>query len=279
MTVKVVTDSASDITPSIAAEFGITVVPLYVHYGSSVYRDGIDLTTDAFFRKLAENHDLPVTAAPAPGAFAEVYQKLSTETDEIVVITISSRLSATYRAAVDAIELVKNGAKIEVLDSFSVVSGLGLIAISMAKVAKAGGSIDDVVDVALSSMERVDMRMAFDTLDYLKKGGRIGKAQVFLGSMLNIKPILALKEGVTEGVARVRSRSKAIDYLYNFVAGFTDIEEIAIEDATTPEDAEALKKRLSAIVPAERIYHLKISPVIGTHVGPRVLGVGVLPRE
>jgi DegV family protein with EDD domain len=278
MTVKVVTDSTSDLTPEVASALGITVVPLYVNFDNAVYRDGVDMTTNAFYRRLAENHSLPTTAAPAPGAFAEAYRKLSQETDEIVVITISSRLSATYRAAEDGKELAKCNARIEVFDSFSAIAGLGLITISAAKMANAGANIDDIIDNILSSMDRVELRMAFDTLEYLKKGGRIGTAQAFFGSVLKINPILALKDGATEGIARVRCRAKAIDYLFDFAAGFPEIEEMAIEDATTPEETEALVKRLCTIYPEERIYHLKVSPVIGTHVGPHVLGVAVLPK-
>ena len=279
MTVKVVTDSTSDLTPEIADALGITVVPLYVNFDNAVYRDGVDLTTENFYQKLSLNHSLPTTAAPAPGAFAEAYEKLSRETDEIVAITISSRLSATYGAAEEGKELCKSKAHIEVLDSFSAIAGLGLIAISAAKAANSGAGIDDVVDGVLSAMDRVDLRMAFDTLEYLKKGGRIGKAQAFFGSVLKVNPILALREGATEGVARVRCRAKAIDYLYDFARSFPDIEELAIEDATTPEDTAELIQRLSSFYPAERIYHLKVSPVIGTHVGPHVIGISVLPRQ
>jgi len=278
VTVKIVTDSTSDLTPEVASELGITVVPLYVNYDNAVYRDGVDMTTSAFYRRLAENHSLPTTAAPAPGAFAEVYNKLAQETDEIVVITISSRLSATYKAAADGKELVNCKAQIEVLDSFAAIGGLGLIVISAAKVANAGGSIDDVVDNVLSAMDRVEIRMAFDTLEYLKKGGRIGTAAAFFGSVLKINPILGLKDGLTDGVARVRCRAKAIDYLFNYAASFPAIDELAVEDATTPEETEQLIQRLGTIYPIEKIYHLKVSPVIGSHVGPHVLGIGVLPK-
>jgi DegV family protein with EDD domain len=278
MTVKIVTDSTSDLTPEVASELGITVVPLYVNFDNAVYRDGVDMTTSAFYRRLAENHSLPTTAAPAPGAFAEVYNKLAKETDEIVVITISSRLSATYKAAADGKEMTNCKAQIEVLDSFAAIGGLGLIAIAAAKVANAGGNIDDVVDKVLSAMDRVEIRMAFDTLEYLKKGGRIGTAAAFFGSVLKINPILGLKDGLTEGIARVRCRAKAIDYLCNYASSFPAIEELAVEDATTPEETEQLVQRLGTIYPAEKIYHLKVSPVIGTHVGPHVLGIGVLPK-
>lgn len=170
MVVKVVTDSTSDLTPEIANELGITVVPLNVHFGSETYRDGIDLTTEDFYRRLSQCNTLPTTSAPAPGTFAEVYDKLSEETDEILVITISSKLSATYEAASEGKGLTKSKARIEIIDSLWAIGALGLIVISAAKAARAGASLDDTIDVARRSMKSVDLRVAFDTLEYLKRG-------------------------------------------------------------------------------------------------------------
>jgi DegV family protein with EDD domain len=278
MTVKIVTDSTSDLTPDIAKELGVTVVPLYVHFGTETYRDGVDLTTEDFYRKLEQSKALPTTSAPGPGTFAEVYDKLAKETDEILAIIVSSKYSATYEAAVEGKELRKGKARVEVIDSLFAIEGLALVVISAAKAAKAGASLDEVIDVVRSSMSRVDIRMAFDTLEYLRRGGRIGTAQAFLGSVLKVNPILTIRDGYTEAVTRVRSRAKAIDYLREFVISFPHIEEMAIGDATTPDEAEMLVEQLSTKFPKERIYRTKVSPVVGTHVGPHVLGVGVLPR-
>lgn len=275
--VKIVTDSTSDLTPEIASELGITVVPLFIHFGTSVYRDVIDLTTEDFYRKLAASKTLPTTAVPTPRNFTEAYDELAEETDEILAITISSRLSGTYEVALKAREMMKGKSRVEVIDSLSAIAGLGLIVIAAAKAARAGANLDEVIDVTRSSMRRVDFRMAFDTLEYLRRGGRIGTARAFLGSMLKVNPILTIRDGSTEGVTRLRSRAMAIDYLYDFAMGFPRIEEMAIEDASTPDEAEMLAKRLGFRFPSERIYRMKVSPVIGTHVGPRVLGVGVLP--
>jgi len=276
MTVKIVTDSTSDLTPEIAGELGITVVPLYVHFGTEAYRDGIDLTTEDFYRKLVQSKTLPTTSTPAPGTFAKVFDRLAEETDEILAIVISSKYSATYEAAVEGKELRKSKARLEIIDSLWATMGLGLIAISAAKAAQAGASFNEVIDVARSSMRRVDMRMAFDTLEYLKRGGRIGTAQAFLGSMLKVNPIITIKDGYTEAVARTRCRAKAIDYLCDFAMSFSHIEEMAVEDAGTPDEAEMMVERLSTKFPRERIYRTKVSPVVGTHVGPHVLAVSVL---
>jgi DegV family protein with EDD domain len=276
MTVKIVTDSTSDLTPEIARELGITIVPLYVHFGTEVYRDGLDLTTEDFYQKLAQSKDLPTTSAPSPGDFATVFDKLAKDTDEILAITISTKLSATYNAAMEGKDIRKNKARLEIIDSFWAVAGLGLIAISAAKAAKSGVNLDEVIKATRRSMNKVDVRIAFDTLEYLKRGGRIGTAQAFLGSMLKMNPILTIKDGNTAGVARLRCRAKAMDYLVDFANGISNIEEMAIEDAATPDDAQALIDRLDSGFPKERIYRMKVSPVIGTHVGPHVIGIGVI---
>jgi len=276
MTVKIVTDSTSDLTPEISEEFGITIVPVNVVFGTEVYRDGVDITTDDFYRRLFQNKVLPTTSTPAAGTFIEVYDRLAEETDEILVITLSSKYSTTYEAALQGKDLKKSRARIEVIDSYFSIMGLGLICISAAKAAQAGASLDEVAALVRNNIPRTHAYMAFDTLEYLKRGGRIGTAQALLGSMLKINPILSIKDGYTEAVTRTHSRAKAIDYLCDFAMGFSRIEELAVEDATTPEEADSLAKRLSSKFPEVRIYRGKVSPVVGTHVGPHVLGVSIL---
>ena len=276
MTVRIVTDSLGDVPPEVADELGITVIPITVLFGTETYRDGIDITTEQFYQRLMSGETLPTTAIPPLSAFIEVYDKLAEETDEILVITISHKLSATYEAALQAIKQMKKECHVEVIDSLQAVMTQGLIVITAAKAAKAGANFDEVVELTRSNMRRVDIRMAFDTLEYLKRGGRIGKAQAFLGSVLKVNPVLTLKDGEPFPIARERSRAKAIDYLYDFAMSFAHIEEMAVEDATTPDEAEMLVERLSSKFPKERIYRSKVSPVVGTHVGPHVLAVSVL---
>lgn len=276
MTVKIVTDSTSDLTPGMAAELGITVVPLYIHFGEETYRDGVDLSTEDFYRKLVQSKVLPTTSTTSPATFADVYDKLAQETGEILVITLSAKYSETYGVALQGKDLKQSRARVEVIDSATAIMGLGLLCIAAAKAASAGARLDDVVRLTRRNMQRSDVRMAFDTLEYLKRGGRIGNSQAFMGSILRINPILTIKNGTTEAVARTRSRAKAIEHLYNFALSFSNIEEMAIEDATTPDEVEALAERLSARFPKERIYRAKVSPVVGTHVGPHVLAVAVL---
>jgi DegV family protein with EDD domain len=279
MTVKIVTDSLSDITSDLAQELGITVVPLYVRFGEEVYRDRVEMTTDEFYHRLVHNATFPTTTQPSPGDFVGVYEKLAKESDEILVIVVSSKLSGTYQSALQAKSMVEGKCRIEVIDSQTIVMGLGLIVISVAKAAQTGANLDELADLVRKMMPRSHAIMSFDTLKYLAKGGRIGKAQSFLGSILSVKPILTIRDGEVHPVTRVRSRAAGIDYLYNFVAGFSNIEELAVEHATTPDEADKLVKRLNSVFPKERIYRSTVSPVLGAHTGPHVLSVSVLEAE
>lgn len=276
MMVKIVTDSVSDISPAIADELGITVVPLNVVFGSEIYRDGIDLTTDEFYEKLRHSQTLPTTSTPPLQTFIEVYDRLAEETDEILVITIARKLSATGESALKAIESMDRKCRVEVLDSQLAIMAEGLLVITAAKAARDGASLDDILKSAEWDIPRIQTRMAFDTLEYLKRGGRIGKAKALMGSMLKINPILGIRDGEVFPFGQERSRTKAIDRLYEFVMSYSKIDEMAVEDATTPDEADALVERLVEKYPKERIYRSKFSPVIGTNVGPSVIGVAVL---
>ncbi|MFC1902189.1 DegV family protein, partial [Chloroflexota bacterium] len=273
MTVKIVTDSVSDISEAVAMELGITVVPLNVVFGSEIYRDGVDLTTDEFYSKLKQNQVLPTTSTPPLQAFIELYEKLAEETDEILVITISRKLSATGEAALKAVSSLEKKCRVEVIPSQWAMMAEGLLVIAAAKAAQGGAGLDELIKLTDHNMSRIGIRIAFDTLEYLKRGGRIGKASALLGSVLGINPILGIKDGEVFPFGRERSRTKAIDRLYQFVMGYSRIDELAVEEATTPDEADRLVERLGAKFPRERIYRSKLSPVIGTNVGPRVMGV------
>ena len=277
--VKVVTDSCSDITPQLARELGITVVPLYVLFGNETYRDNVDLSTEEFYHELETSKVHPATSTAAPADFAEVFTKLAEETKEILTITLSEKFSAIYAAALQAKTMVEKDCRIEVIDSRAGAGAQMLLVILAAQMAGAGASLDQIVDEVKRAIPRVHIRMTFDTLEYLRRGGRIGKAQAFLGGLLKLNPILGIKDGATFPIARSRNRAQAMDFLVNFVKGFSQVETVAIEDATTPDDLQTLAERLKDVVPPERIYRSKVSPVVGTHVGPHVLAVAVLEAE
>jgi len=277
--VKVVTDSCSDITPQLAQELGITVVPLYVNFGDETYRDNVDLSTEEFYHKLETSKIHPTTSTATPADFAKIFTKLMEETKEILTITLSEKFSATYAAALQSKTMVSKDCRIEVIDSKAVAGAQMLLVILAAKMAQAGANLEQIADWVRRAISRVHVRMSFDTLEYLRRGGRIGKAQAFLGSLLKVNPIVGIKDGATFPIARSRNRTQAMDLLVNFVKGFSQVEAVAIEDATTPDDLQTLAERLNDVVPPERIHRSKVSPVVGTHVGPHVLAVAVLEAE
>ena len=280
MPVRIITDSTADLPPQVAAEFSIRVMPLYVHFGNQVYRDGIDLTAEDFYPKLVANKSLPTTSTVAPVEFAQICDELSKDTDEILAITLSSKLSATYDVALQGRELRKDKkCRVEVLDSKLFSMALGLVVIGAAKRAKEGVGLDSVVEFAKGLYSRIHVRMAFDTLEYVRKGGRIGAAEAFMGRMLDVKPILTLKDGMATPVVRRRTRAKAIEYLRKFAAGFDNIAELAVAYTTKPEDALGLVNDLDDVFPKERTYLSVIGPVLGTHLGPGALGIAVVEPE
>jgi DegV family protein with EDD domain len=175
--------------------------------------------------------------------------------------------------------MIEKKCRIEVIDSQTVAMGLGLIVISAAKAAKNGASMDELIKLVNSARKRSNFVVYFDTLKYLAKGGRIGKAKELLGAMLSVKYILTVKEGEMAPLTRMRSMGAGLDYLQNFVAGFPKIEEAAIEHTTTPEEADKLVERVSSVYPKERIYRSTVSPVLGVHGGPGALAVTVLEAE
>jgi DegV family protein with EDD domain len=237
------------------------------------------MTTDEFYYKLTHGNIWPTTTQPPPSDFVNVYNELAEETDEILVVTLSSRISGTYESALNAKSLTEKKCRIEVIDSQTVGMGLGLIVIAAAKTAQKGSNLDELVDLVHRAMSRSHSIMYFDTLKYLAKGGRIGKAKGFLGSVLSFKPILTMQDGEIAQRTRVRSLVAGMDYLYNFVAGFAHIEELAVEHTTAPDEANKLVERLGSIFPKERIYRSTVSPVLGTHAGPGCVAVTILEAE
>jgi DegV family protein with EDD domain len=276
MTVKIITDSMADLPGELIKKLDITVVPVNVLFGTESFRDGVDMTVEQFYTRLVSSKTLPTTAVPSLGVFIETYEKVAQEADEILVLTISHKLSGTFETASRAVEMVKTKRRIEVMDTLHVIMAEGLVAVQAAKAAQAGAGMDEIVKQVQNNIPRVEERMAFDSLEYLKRGGRIGSAQAFLGSILKVNPVLRLKDGEVYPISRERSRAKAIESLYNSVMDYTNVEAIAVEDATTPDEADKLAQRLKFKLPNKPIYRSKVGAVMGTHVGPSVIAVSVL---
>lgn len=275
MTVKIVTDSTSDIPPSLAEELGITVVPLNVHFGTDVFKDGIDIKPDEFYGKLVSSSRLPTTSQPSVGDFLSIYDELGKEHKEIVSIHISGKLSGTLNSATQAKEQYSGDARIEAIDSKHGSIGLAMVALAAYKAASDGLGLDDVIKEIQSAINEVEFFALVDTLEYLEKGGRIGKAQAFMGSMLKIKPILTVRDGEVFPLEKIRSRNKGIDRICELVKSCLPVSGMCVAYTTTPDDAKDLSDRLQELIPNEKIILSQVGPVVGTHSGPGVLAVAL----
>jgi len=277
--VKIVTDSCSGITPEGAERFGVTVLPLYIHFGNEIYQDNIDLTTEEFYHRLEKEENLPTSSAVNPDTFAKVFTQLAKETDEILTISFSAMLSGTYGAALQGKAMAGKECHIEIIDSQLAIGAQMLLVVLATKLAQSGENLAQISKRVKNAIPRIHLRATLYTLEYLRKGGRIGKAQALLGSLLKVNPILTLKDGMIFPVARPRSRTQAINQLIDFAKSFPHIEALALEDVTTPDELEMLAENLKGLVPPENFYRSKIDPVIGIHLGPGVLGVSILEGE
>jgi DegV family protein with EDD domain len=262
-----------------ADELKISVVPLSVIFGDEVYREGVDITHDLFYDKLINSRVAPTTSAPSVGDFISVYEPLLKEADEIVSIHISSKLSATYNNALQAArQLSDQGARIEVIDSQSVSFGLTFLAAAAARAAMNGGGVEEIGKLVESMIPRIKLYVALDTLEYLRRGGRIGRARAFLGAVLRVKPLLSIRDGEVHPEERVRTKALAVERLFQIATSYR-VQEVAIGYSTNAQEAEQLRRRLIAALPGVTTHVQRLGPVLGVHGGPGVLGVGVLEGE
>jgi len=273
--VKIVTDSTSDIPAEIAKNLGITVVPCYVRFGKEVFRDGVDLHTKEFYKKLLASDIHPNTAQPSPGDFVGFYNKLAESTDSIVSIHISSKLSGVYNSALQAKKLVDSRCQIEVVDSLFNSVGLGLITIAAAKLANSGAKIQLVLEEVSIEISQVKMLGIFDTLKYMIRGGRITKLKGAIAGVIGVKPMLTFRNGEVIQAGLARTYSKGIDKLVAYVKNNMPITDLAIAHSAFLEGAIHLKKQLADIFPEEKILISELGPALGLHVGPGVLLVAI----
>jgi DegV family protein with EDD domain len=275
MTVRIVTDSTADLPAALAQDMGIVVVPLNVHFDDEVFTDGVTIQSDEFYQRLVSSSNLPKTSQPAIGAFMETYQQLLTDADGIVSVHVSSQVSGTVNAAQLAVSELGSDA-IEVVDTLQASLALGLIAMAAAKVARNGGSLAQVVAEAKSASQRARFFGLVETLEYLEKGGRIGKAQALLGSLLRIKPILTLREGIAHPVEKVRTRAKGLERLAAITAAMAPLEAIGVMSSDVAEDAKLIVDALSQHIHEPDPVVSRFGPVLGTYLGPGSLGVAML---
>ncbi len=231
----------------------------------------MDLSPDELYRRLPTSPQVPTTSAPGPGVFAEVYQGLLAQGHQVVSIHISSKLSATHQAAVTASQEMEG--KVAVVDSQSLSLGLGLLAMAAARAARDGQDMAQVVASAESAIPRTQMVFLLDTLEYLQKGGRIGRAQAFLGSVLNVKPILQIKDGEVHPLERTRSRAKGINRLCEMATSRGTVEALGVIYTTTRQEADEVVGRLAPLIAGNEVSVAQLGAVLGVHGGPGVLGV------
>ncbi|MBO0692157.1 MAG: DegV family protein [Acidimicrobiaceae bacterium] len=275
--VRVVTDSACDLPDELIAELGIGLVPLRIRFGEEELTDRTELSTKEFWLRSATSSTLPETSAPSPGAFEQEFRRVGAEaTEGVVCVNLSSRLSATIEAARQAARSLDGVMAVRVVDSYSVTMGEGLVVIEAARRAAAGGSLDEVVEAAEKAVAQMKVYGVIDTLENLKKGGRIGGAAALVGSLLSIKPVIEVRGGIVEEESKQRTRGRSLDYLATKVRSAGPLSRLAVFGGDAP-DLDRFIGMLSDVVPAEAMLVGEIGPVIGSHAGPGAVGAAWLP--
>lgn len=279
MTVRIVTDSTCDLPAEDIERHAITVVPLTVFFGEEAFLDNVEISAAEFYDRMAAAKTLPRTSQPSVELFQDAYRSLAGDGVEIVSIHVSSRLSGTLNAASIAREVVKHDVHVDLIDSYNVSLGLGLIVLEAARAAQAGASLAEVVATTRRAMDRVSVHVAVDTLEYLQKGGRIGRARSLLGSVLSIKPIVCVDDGEVAPFERVRTRAKAIERMFQLASGMPRAREMFIGCGGDDGDARALAERLRPLLPHTEVRIGYLGPVVGVYTGPNALGIAALERE
>ena len=277
MAIRIVTDSSSDLPPHLAEQWNITVVPCYVVIDDRSYLDGVDISAEEFYSQLASSQRLPTTAQPTAADFQSVYRELLDQGHEVVSVHISGKLSGTLNSANQALTALgdSDASRIEIVDSQLASIPLGLVAIAAAQMAEGNDSHQQVAEQVRCGLSLTHGYFALDTLEYLQKGGRIGKAQAFVGSVLNVKPILTLRDGEAHPVERLRNRDRAVRRLIELSQGLAPLRQLAVIYSTEAEQAEFLMSSLSGLVPADQLVAARFGPTLGTYLGPRAVGVAL----
>jgi DegV family protein with EDD domain len=268
---RIVTDSACDLTEELATSHDITVVPLTVRFGNEELLDRRDLTPPEFWARCASSPTLPETSAPPPGAFQAAFEQAGADgADAVLCVTISGALSATYQSARTGAEMA--GIEVRVVDTRSVTMGQGLIALAVAEAAATGASLEETSDLAESLAGRTRVYGALATLEHLQRGGRIGKARALLGSMLSIKPVIEVRDGVVDEESKQRTRTRSLEYLATKVRTAGPLERLAVASGEA-DDVATVVGLLSDVALDHPLVVAQLGPVVGTHTGPGTIGV------
>jgi DegV family protein with EDD domain len=271
--VRIVTDSASDLTVDDATALDISVVPLTIRFGDEEFVDREQLSVEDFYRRMAASEALPETAAPSPGAFEDAFRKAAADgADAVVCVNLSSELSATMQAAQNAATALRDELDVRVIDSKSITAGLGTQVLEAAKAARSGAGVADVVALVDQLAAGTQIYGALDTLENLEKGGRIGKARSMLGSMLSIKPLIHIADGAVEEAGKQRTRRKSLEWLRDKLFSEGAVQHLTVAHGEAPDIDEFLDL-IASRYPRDQVRIGKIGAVIGTHGGPRIIGV------
>jgi DegV family protein with EDD domain len=275
--IKIVTDSTAYLPEAFIREHDIRVVPLCVHFGDEAYREGVELSNEEFYTRLKEAPALPTTSQPSAGEFHRVFEELVKDGHEIVTLTISAKLSGTWNSAMAAKEMLPD-AGISVIDTESTSIGLHLLVSAAIQAIATGATRQEVVDQIEEIKERMCVFFVVDTLEYLARGGRIGNAKAFVGTLLKVKPILALQDGAIEPVEQVRSKRKALNRMLELVqahlASNGHEAKVGLANALVLDEAKAFGQEVQARLGCPEPFVSDLGPVIGTHTGPGVIGIG-----
>ena len=278
MTVRIVTDSTSDIDGCTAQGLGITVVAQSVHFGALSFEDNVTITPDEFYEMLATASELPRTSQASPGRFKEVYDEQGREDiDGIVSIHISSKISGTCNSARQGALATSAGCPVEVIDSGQASMGLGLVVLAAAEAALQGAGQSEVILTALNAASRAQCLCLFETLEYIQKGGRIGKAQALAGSLLKVKPMIIVRDGEVHPLGRARTFPRALAKMMERVREFDPIESLAVIHSTTPEVASEVANDLKDMLSqGAEPYIARFGPALGVYAGPGALGIALI---
>ncbi|MEP7200387.1 MAG: DegV family protein [Chloroflexota bacterium] len=273
--IKIVVDSTCDLPSDLLQRHQITVVPINIQFGTETFKEGVDLDQTAFYRKVEANHMLPKTSQPSPGEFIAVYQRIAAAGDTLLSMHVTGKLSGTCQSAELAATQLRGQLDVRVFDSWCGSAGLGYMALEAARMAEGGQSIDEIIQRMEAIRPRVNIFLSPENLKYLQMSGRVSNAQAVIGSMLSMKPIIALDKGMLNPAARIRTRSKAIEHMLTLTREKVGDQPInlAIVHAEAPSDAAALMQRAQALFNVKESFVEDLATSLAVHFGPGCLGI------
>ena len=275
MTVRIVTDSSADLPQNLIDQHRITVLPCYVVVDDLTYKDGIEIQADAFYARLQAEGRTPTTSQPTVADFQALYRDLVSQGHQVISIHVSAKLSGTLNSAEQAKASLVDSSQVEIIDSRLASIPLGLAVLDAASILETGPEFHQAADKIRQGLDRHHGLFALDTLEYLHKGGRIGKARAFMGSVLSVKPILRIQDGEAHPVERPRNRDRAIRRLVELAQDLAPVQRLAVIYSTDPERMATLKQDLNGLLPADQIIEARFGSTLGTYIGPDALGVAI----